>query len=156
MGRKKQYLVIFNKNKEEIVSDFMHIADDFYYSTIALLEAKGDMWSYYLMPSGFLAARSAECYIKALLLSYDLTETTYKFCLDSGHNLVRLLEKLIEYEPDAVRLKCYIEWLNKYSDDKVSYPEFQYTDGAPDMFGSDEVWPIKAIRDYAFNKLGWT
>ncbi|MFH2109277.1 MAG: hypothetical protein ABII16_02360 [Patescibacteria group bacterium] len=151
---------IFENNSEAIISDFLRNADVFFNASMYLLKGCFNTTTdpnstEYLIPAGFLAARSAEYYLKGLILSFEPNVAFYEKCHDSSHDLGKLLGILEILDNEAKSLELAISNLDKYSGEKVSYPEPAYYKNFPDSFGSDEISCVKIIKSFVYKKLDW-
>jgi hypothetical protein len=143
----------FSEHKKDYVNELVRIGDTFYDSVEILEKNKGDKWYSYIIPAGFLASRCAEYYLKALVLSYKLDEDNYIQVRKCSHNLNKLFNLLLTYDSSARNLKETIEILDKYSGDKVTYPEKIFKDIENDntkIYGNDFI-VIRQVRNYVKN-----
>jgi len=140
---------LFRQSSVDYVYDTVSLADNFYDSALEILKSKSKDLSIFIV-AGYLAAHSAELYMKAYLIASNPSRSLYeKFRkISPKHDLVKLLNVVIEIDKDAIKLETIIRNLNKYSGDKVRFAEYSYDPNSPKEYGTDEIWPIKQIRNY--------
>lgn len=149
-------LEISNKptfSPQDYVSDTYLLGEEFYKSSQLLLKESFKNFEN-LTAAGFLAAHSAELYIKALVVAYSGSSEIYNsFRKVKNHDLRGYLTILVKLDSEASRLEPAINRLNKFSGDKVRYVENSYDESAERMFGSDDIQELNTVRNYVRNKL---
>ncbi len=149
-------LQIFLKYKEEYINEFIRIGSAFY-DAVEILEKEGiKKWSTFFLGGGFLASRCAECYLKALIMSYELNEKGYKKINDSKHNLIKLHKLILTYDKEAKILEESVGYLNKYSGTKIMYPEDIFKEvisGHSKIYGNDYFVPLTQVKHYVEQKF---
>lgn len=149
-------LKIFLQHKEFFINEYIKNGDNFLDCIEILENNHKEKWAEYLIPTGFLASRCAEFYIKAYLLHYQLDKDMYIGIRKCSHNLYKLYQIAINFDRNFRIFEEDIETLNKYSGDKVIYPEQIFRDLENEdtkIYGNDFIFPIRKLKDYVKNKI---
>ena len=137
---------------DDYISDTFLIAEDFFNAYSALRKTENYR---HLMVLGFLAARSAELYIKCLVIEHTESVKYFDEFRKIKHNLKNLLNLLIVLDPSSKNLQKAIDSLSKYEADKVVYAESLYREGSPSLFGTNETDQVIQVRQFAKDYLKW-
>jgi HEPN domain-containing protein len=137
---------------EEYIGDTLRMANDFSETAVRLIKFVKTLDDVYVLSSaGFLAAHAAELYLKALIVGYE-GQTGYGKArnVKPSHDLMKLLNILIENNQEIISLERILQDLNKYSGDKMRYIEKQYINQGCRCidYGSDEILKIQQIKNF--------
>ncbi len=151
-----KYLDLFLAKKEIYISELKRIADNLF-DSVELIEKHGmEKWKSVFFGGGFLASRSAECYLKLLFLCYEPNAEGYKASFKCSHDLESIFDKLKAYDSEIQTLKEAILRINKYSGTKIIYPEQMIKallDNKGEVYGNDYFDELKLIKSYVERKL---
>ncbi len=135
----------------EYLDETLRKANEFAKCAIVLIDSLKTLQEFFVLDaSGYLASHSAELYLKALIVGNAGQDGYDKFIrLRSKHDLIELLNILVEYDENADSLRQCVKPLNKYSGDKVRFAEDIITDHPIMDFGNTEIRGVEIIQSYA-------
>lgn len=143
---------LFKEHKEHYINQLLKNAE-YFLEAVYILEHSPikKRWSMFFLPGGFIASRSAECYLKSLILHKDPTEKGFKSIRRARHDLIELLDVLLYYDRSASCLSEDLATMNKYSGTKVVYPEYMMRcilSGSSEVYGNDYIESLYRIKSY--------
>lgn len=144
-----------NIDVEDYITDTFLKAEDYSRTALFLIKSLKTLDDVYILESSsYLAAHSAELYLKAAIVSYggsDSYEEIRK--IKNSHDLLELLNLLLHFNSDAVVLSRALADLNKYSGDKVRFAEKQRTELQHIEYGSSDISKIEEVKKFCIKIL---